>query len=265
MRHVLLVEDHIGVAQMVMQLLAPHQCQVAGVRTLTQAMEAVERRRYDLVILDIGLPDGSGLECLTYLQQNQRAVPVLVLSGKGAVQDRIVALRLGADDYVTKPFYGEELVLRVESLLSKVKRLDGGVVSVGTLTVSLESGQVRSQRGPVRLRKREFEIFAFLAKHKNALISRETLLNHIWPSADIPTYKTIDVYIRRIRMMLGEEKKYLRTLRGFGYVLQDKPDYVYSAHDGDLAATATASERASSRPTFADRVRRLDGSIGEGA
>jgi DNA-binding response OmpR family regulator len=131
---------------------------------------------------------------------------------------------MGAHYYLQKPFSIEELELRVRNLLTKTKHLSSNQIKVGNLEIVPTTGQVRYGPKNVSLRKRECQILSFLAKHKNQVMSRQQIINHIWVGEDIPTYKTVDVYVRRIRSMIGKKETVIHTVRGYGYLIKEDPN-----------------------------------------
>jgi DNA-binding response OmpR family regulator len=161
---------------------------------------------------------------LNYLDLTKSDIPVLILSNKVLTQDKIICLRSGADDYLTKPFSIEELELRVHNLLRKTKHLQRTDLVVGDVQITTKTGQVTYGDRQILLRRRECQILSFLAKHKNQVMSREQIINHIWCADEIPTYKTVDVYIRRIRTLLGTREKVISTVRGYGYIMKVDSD-----------------------------------------
>jgi DNA-binding response OmpR family regulator len=222
MASILLVEDHLSIAQVIAEIFPSPRFEFSIVHTLEKAYQFLHRKKPSLIILDRGLPDGDGLNLLESLQLMKSDIPVLILSNKVLTQDKIISLRSGADDYLTKPFSIEELELRVHNLLKKTKHLVDTDVVIGELEIMSKTGQVKYKDKQVLLRKRECEILSFLAKHKNQVMSREQIINHIWNEDEIPTYKTIDVYVRRIRTLLGTREKVIQTVRGYGYMMKEK-------------------------------------------
>jgi DNA-binding response OmpR family regulator len=217
----LLVEDNVTTSRYISQLL-PQELYVASVaRTVKQAREFLTRTHFDLVILDRILPDGDGLNIAEDLYWAHREIPVLILSEKDAVEERVRGLKKGADDYLAKPFSMEELLLRISSLLSKTKQLDTYALHVGEVRMFPHTGLAFVKDAPVYLRKRESQILSFLIRHKNQVVSRDMLIENIWRSETVPEDETVDVYVRRIRMQLGKEGYTLKTIRGYGYLLKD--------------------------------------------
>jgi two-component system, OmpR family, response regulator len=221
MKRILLAENEAPLAHTLSQLLVSKGLQVTQVRTLQRALKYLDQHQYDLVIVDRILDDGDGLELVEYTNQSSFSTRTLCLSQLNQTEDRIKGLDSGADEYIGKPFSGTELMLRVNNLLSKQKIIDTQVMTVGPLKLYTESGVLLVRQRQVLLRKRESEILTCLIKYRNQVISRDTIIDHVWyGDADIPTYTTLDVYIRRIRVMLRRYRYLIKTVRGFGYMFK---------------------------------------------
>lgn len=221
MYNILLLEDNFSVSRSILESLPNYMYTAKVARTVNQAYQQLSSHKYDLVVLDRNLPDGDGIEVAEYLYQTRREVPILVLSERVAVTERIWGLKKGADDYLPKPFSHEELLLRMEKLLNKTKHISTSTIQLRNITIFPSEGFVVVDHKHVPLRRKEIEILSFLARHKNNLISREMILENIWPDEEMPTFATIDVYIRRIRILLGSKSSMIKTLRGYGYILKD--------------------------------------------
>ncbi len=222
MYHILLVEDNISTAKHITAMLSPDLYFSSVARSVEQARSFLDRNKYDLVILDRNLPDGDGISIAEDLYWSHREIALLILSERSSTEDRIRGLRKGADDYLPKPFSMDELMLRIEKLLTKVKQIDAFALHVGQVSVFPQSGTVCVKDETVQLRKKECEILSFLIRHKNRIISKESLIENIWKEESMPVDSTIAVYIRRIRMRLGKTGYQIKTVRGFGYMISDR-------------------------------------------
>jgi DNA-binding response OmpR family regulator len=223
MKHtVLLVEDDPLISQSIRQVL-PENYLLETAKNLETSYRYLTKNRPALIVLDRSLPDGDGIELVEYLHQLDETSPLLILSGKATVQDRINGLRKGADDYLIKPFSTTELLLRMERLLNTTKHQKLNSLRFGELELLFDKGQVLLGNHLLRLRRREFQVLAYLVKQHGRVVTRDQLINHIWPDGTIPSYATIDVYIRRLRMMLGKYGQMIKTLKGFGYLVQPLP------------------------------------------
>ncbi len=221
MYHILLVEDNVTTARQISNMLDPNQYFVSVARTIDQGRSFLNKHSYEMVLLDRNLPDGDGLLIAEDLYWSHREILLLILSERSEVEERIRGLRKGADDYLAKPFAMDELLLRIERLLLKVKKLDSFALHVGQLSVFPQSGTVCVKDGNVQMRKKECEILSFLVRHKNRMITKEMIVENLWSNESQPVDSTIAVYIRRIRMRLGKTGMQIKTFRGYGYMITD--------------------------------------------
>lgn len=177
---------------------------------------------YDLIILDYMLPDISGLEICQKLRDNNIKTPILMLTGKGEVEEKVQALNLGIDDYLTKPFNIDELLARVRALLRRPQIIQSNVIKVGDLVIDLDKGIVRRGQKTIHLRRKELYLLEYLARNVGRVISREMILEHVWDSDDEPITNTVDVHIKYLRDSIDRqfEKKLIKTIHGFGYKLE---------------------------------------------
>ncbi len=217
MHKILIVEDNISLTSTLHQVLEQPFRRTQSVRTISEAYKKITQHKYDLVMLDRNLPDGDGIEIAEHMNSAKLDTPILMLTEKNATSERVRGLREGADDYLGKPFSMDELTLRVDKLLSKTKRMDHVQSADDHMHLFPLSGRIHIGTKKITLRHREFEIFAFLARHKNTVVSREMLVNNVWVNEEIPVRSTVDVYIRRIRLTLGNKRRIIQTIRGYGY------------------------------------------------
>lgn len=213
---ILLIEDDPFIIKSIKQVFPPgYQLDVR--KNLESSYEYLSEKKPAMILLDRTLPDGDGIDLLEYISQVDRVSPLLIISGKAQTHDRIEGLRKGADDYLIKPFSTTELLLRVERLMKTTKHHRDERTVVGPLELLYDRGHVLIGQHLLRLRKREFQILGFLAEQQGHIISRDQMINHIWPDGAYPSFATIDVYIRRLRMMLGKYGKLIKTVKGYGY------------------------------------------------
>ena len=225
-RRILVVEDDAAIRQGVVDAL-----DFAGFHTLDAAdghagMEAALRRTYDLLLLDLVLPGPDGLEILRELRAARPTLPVIILTARGEESDRVTGLRLGADDYVVKPFSVKELIARVEAVLrrSPERPSDLATFRVPEGEVDLDRREARFDDGArVELSERESEVLAYLARNAGRAISREELLSRVWrlDPRRVAT-RTIDMHVARLRTKLrdtSDDPRVLLTVRGKGYML----------------------------------------------
>lgn len=224
---VLLVEDEPGLVLTLTDRLASEgytvECATDGETGLSMASEG----GFDVLILDVMLPRRSGFDVCRKLRQNDIHVPILMLTARGQVVDKVVGLQIGADDYLTKPFEMMELLARVEALLRRSALTNAPpapaaetAYQFGSVRVDFRSTEVWRDAAPVLLSAREFQLLRYLIEHRGATLSREELLKEVWGYGAMPTTRTVDVHMAWLRQKLEEDPKeprYLLTLRGLGY------------------------------------------------
>lgn len=223
-RRILVVEDDAAIRRGVIDALRFAGYEPFEAATYADALKQVALRTHDLLLLDLVLPGGSGLDVMTKARQAQPAVPVIAVTALGSEGDRVGGLARGADDYVVKPFSLKELLARIEAVLrrSAERPSDVQTISVPGARVDLERREVRHRSGElVELSERECELLGYLARNPGRAISRDELLQRIWklePSS--VTTRTIDMTVARLREKLGEGgERAIVTVRGKGYML----------------------------------------------
>ena len=187
-----------------------------------EAWDYISSTDYDAIILDIMMPKADGLEILRKLRSENIETPVLFLTARDSIADRVEGLDLGADDYLTKPFAFEELLARVRVLVRKKSGNKTNVYTLGDLTVNTQSREVKRGETAISLSSREFAILEYMIMNKNVVLSRDNLERHIWSYDYEGSSNMIDVYIRYLRKKIDEafEPKLIHTVRGVGYVLK---------------------------------------------
>jgi DNA-binding response OmpR family regulator len=175
---------------------------------------------YALIVLDLMLPGAYGLDVLKHIRATGSAVPVLILSARNETRDKVRALQLGADDFVTKPFWPEELVARVRARLRRPVMEQDGAINAGDLTIDLAARTVTNAGEPVELTKVEFDLLAALARRAGAAIQRSWLVENVLDPEREGTERTLDVHISRLRKKLGASGKHVATVWGVGYRLE---------------------------------------------
>jgi DNA-binding response OmpR family regulator len=214
----LLVEDEDRIASFLEKGLGAHGYAVTRVATGEGALAALAGDRPDLVILDLGLPDVDGLEVLRRLRANGRDVPVVVLTARGTVDDRVQGLDVGADDYLSKPFAFEELLARVRARL-RPRNGPATELRVGDLAVDLLTRDARLGDRSIVLTSREFSLLEEFLRHPRHVLTRQQLLSSVWGLGFDPGSNLVDVYVGYLRRKLGEAA--IETVRGVGYRLTD--------------------------------------------
>jgi two-component system copper resistance phosphate regulon response regulator CusR len=222
---ILQVEDEPLAARMIAKGLKEQGYAVDTASDAEEAGYKVAISDYDLVILDIVLPGADGFSICQKLRKAGFASPILMLTGRDAVSDRVRGLDVGADDYLTKPFEYTELLARVRALLRRQSRPYVEVIEVGDLVIDLKARTATRANRPLALTAKEYAILAYLASRKGQLVSREDISEHVWDENYDAFSNIIEVYILRLRKKIdaGNELKLLRTRRRDGYILTSDP------------------------------------------
>lgn len=224
MAKILLVEDEEKLARFVELELTHEGYQVDKAFDGRTGLEKAESGGYDLVLLDIMLPALNGIEVLRRLRKTHDT-PVIMLTARDAVMDKVTGLDMGADDYVTKPFSIEELLARIRAALRKqtVRDQEGALLTCGDLTVDVSRHRVTRAGKEIELTSREFSLLQAFAENKTIVLTREQLLEKVWGYEYMGETNVVDVYVRYLRGKIDDpfEKKLLCTVRGVGYVLRD--------------------------------------------
>jgi two-component system alkaline phosphatase synthesis response regulator PhoP len=220
---ILLVEDDPGLAMTVADLLAAEGHAIETANDGPSGLEKAAGGAFDLVILDVMLPGKNGFDVCRELRQQGKDVAVLMLTAKTQLTDRVVGLKLGADDYVTKPFEPAELLARIEALLRRVKRENLTPVAryrFNGVEIDFERGQVRKNGSPISLAAKELDLLHYLIDRRGKVVSREELLEAVWEYQPGVSSRTIDVHVAWLRQKLEDtpqHPKHIHTVRGVGY------------------------------------------------
>ena len=221
---ILLVEDKEKLARMVELELRYEGYEVEKAFDGRTGLEKAQSGQFDLVLLDIMLPALSGMEVLRRLRRESQ-IPVIMLTARDTVVDKVSGLDSGADDYITKPFAIEELLARIRACLRKrsVSAAPANTLTVGRLVMDTDRHAVTVQGTAVELTRREFDLLRYLLENKERVISRESLLDHVWGFDYVGETNAVDVYIRFLRAKLEEPfgEKFIHTVRGVGYVIRE--------------------------------------------
>jgi DNA-binding response OmpR family regulator len=218
------VEDNVELARLLSQGLKAEGYETDILTTAAEARAAVTTTRYAALILDLGLPDGDGLSILREIRQGNDPLPVLVLTARGGLHDRVSGLRSGADDYLVKPFALEELLARLEALLRRPGQLLGRSLQVGNLVFDTESRQAFIDDKPQTLSAREVAVLELLMRRKDRVVSKKLVEDHIFGSSGEVASNAVEVYIHRLRKQLSERgaKVQIHTIRGVGYIIAEE-------------------------------------------
>jgi two-component system copper resistance phosphate regulon response regulator CusR len=223
---ILVIEDDDKLASSLQSGLQAEGYTVSLARTGEEGFFVASRDRFDVVLLDIMLPGTDGLEILATMRRLQIPTPVLVLTAKDAVCDRVQGLNSGADDYLVKPFAFPELLARIRALLRRGKVEEPTSLKCADLELNVETHAVRRAGVPITLTAREFEILEYILRNQGRVVSREMLARDVWkePTRHTPLDNVIDVHIARLRRKLDDNfrTKLLHTVRGVGFVLREE-------------------------------------------
>jgi DNA-binding response OmpR family regulator len=222
----LLVEDNEELAQLLSQRVQAAGYEADLLATAADALTAVMTTRYAAMILDLGLPDGDGLAILREMRQREDPLPVLVLTARGGLQDRVSGLRSGADDYLVKPFAFEELIARLEALLRRPGQLLGRLLQIANLAFDTEGRQAFIDDKPQVLSASEMTLLELLMRRKDRVVAKRLVEDHVsGPSRDVAS-NAVEVSIHRLRKQLSERgaKVQIHTIRGVGYLMSEVKD-----------------------------------------
>jgi two-component system copper resistance phosphate regulon response regulator CusR len=222
---VLVVEDDAALAAVIAASLRDRAMAVDVAADGENALVLTAINPYDAIILDVMLPKRSGLDVCRALRARGIETPVLMLTGRDAVPDRVAGLDAGADDYLVKPFAHDELLARVRALMRRLPALADDVLTVGDLVIDTRTQQVRRGARVVPLTTREYTLLAYLARRAGDVVSRADITAHVWDDNHDPASNALEVYINRVRRKLEAdgEPPMLHTRRGAGYRLAAEP------------------------------------------
>jgi two-component system cell cycle response regulator CtrA len=229
---VLLIEDEPTTAKSIELMLSSEGFNVYATDLGEEGLDLGRLYDYDIILLDLNLPDMPGTDVLRKLRSARIATPVLVLTGIGELESKVRALSLGADDYLTKPFHRDELVARIQAVVRRSKGHSQAVIRTGKLAVNLDAKTVDVDGARVHLTGKEYEIIELMSLRKGITITKETFLNQLYGGMDEPDVKIIDVFICKLRKKLSLAcggVSYIETVWGRGYVLREAPELELAA------------------------------------
>ena len=230
---VLLVEDDPTTSKSIEMMLTHANLNVYATDLGEEGIDLAKLYDYDLILLDLGLPDMTGHEVLRQLRTSRIDTPILILSGADDTESKLKGFGYGADDYLTKPFHREELVARIHAIIRRSKGHSQSVIKTGQINVNLDAKTVEVENKPVHLTGKEYQMLELLSLRKGTTLTKEMFLNHLYGGMDEPELKIIDVFICKLRKKLSEATggdNYIETVWGRGYVLRD-PEPVAGSDD----------------------------------
>ena len=221
---ILLIEDDATVAQSIELMLKSENFNTFTTDLGEEGVDLGKLYDYDIILLDLNLPDMSGYEVLRSLRLAKVKTPVLVLSGLASIEDKVKGLGFGADDYLTKPFHKDELIARIHAIVRRSKGHAQSTITIEDLMVDLDEKLASVEGKRVPLTTKEYQLLELLALRKGSTITKEMFLNHLYGGLDEPELKIIDVFICKLRKKLAtasQGKNYIETVWGRGYVMRD--------------------------------------------
>jgi DNA-binding response OmpR family regulator len=225
MARLLIVEDEPKLLHGLAQGLRSEGYELVAAGNGEDGLRLALTQSFDGIVLDWMLPGRDGLQVLSQLRQTGKTLPVLLLTARDAIDDRVMGLDAGADDYLVKPFAFAELLARLRSLLRREQTERGSVLRAGDLELDPLERRVRRGGVEVLLTQREFDVLAYLLRHKNAIVTRDMLGREVWKDPDHALTNVIDVYMKLLRRKVEKpgQPPLLHTIRGVGYSLRDEP------------------------------------------
>ncbi len=220
---ILLAEDDDLMQEFVRRYLCRHGFRVEITCRGDEALRLASNTSFDAIILDIGLPNMDGLEVCQALREQNVQTPIIILSARSSEKDKIKGLRMGADDYLAKPFNYEELHLRVISLTRRSGQISGQFLEVRHLCIDTSSRRVWVGEDPIKLRPKEYDLLLYLARNCGSVLSRRQILNNVWGVADYASSNRVESCVSRLRKKVDSPKgfhpKLIHNIRGVGYRL----------------------------------------------
>jgi two-component system cell cycle response regulator CtrA len=221
---VLLIEDDSATAQSIELMLKSESFNVYTTDLGEEGIDLGKIYDYDIILLDLNLPDMSGFEVLRKLRISRVKTPIRILSGLAAIEDKIKGLGFGADDYMTKPFHKDELIARVHAIVRRSKGHAHSVIQTDDLVVNLDTKTVEVNGARVHMTAKEYQMLELLALRKGTTLTKESFLNHLYGGMNEPEIKIVDVFICKLRKKLANAsggKDYIETVWGRGYVIRE--------------------------------------------
>lgn len=220
----LLIEDDLILAKNLAKILHQAGFVVDVAQTQSDGLIKLDVNDYDCLVLDISLPDGNGFDLLASLRQQKNKTPVVIMTARGQVEDRVKGLDLGADDYLAKPVDSHELIARIRAIIRRHANSALPVISVGDLTLKPTSHLAKIKDQELNLTVKEFSVLEYLALHHGQVITRSMLMEHVWGSDFDSFSNVIDVYIKNLRQKISKytSSQLITTIRGKGYILKAK-------------------------------------------
>ena len=224
-KKILIVDDEESLRNMVSDVLDSKGFNVAAAATSDEALEKVQEELPDLILLDLGIPDIGGLEVCRIIRRTDgiKNIPIIILTARDAQVDKIIGLEAGADDYITKPFHNKELIARIKAVLRRTEVMVKGnnIIKFKGIVVDPESYKVTVDGKDVELRPKEFKLLRILIEKRGRVLSRDFLCKAILGYDYFGSSRAIDAHVKNLRKALGKNRKLIKTIRGFGYKIEE--------------------------------------------
>lgn len=241
-KRILLVEDDLGIRRELLQALGSEEFSVQACCTCKDAQESLEAEDYDLLLLDLGLPDGDGIEICKWMRNAGNTTPIIMLTARDAVDSRIEGLNAGSDDYVVKPFQIGEVIARMQSVLRRASGTTlSGRITLGDLWADSEARKSGRNDKEFQLKPREFDLLFFLLQNPGRAWTRENLLARVWGPEFEGDGRTVDLHVRRLRQKIEDDAsdpRFIETVWGIGYRMSDNPNAAPDSAKDDAPAAA---------------------------
>lgn len=220
---ILLVEDEVKLSSFIKRGLVAERYAVDVSKDGRSGLELAQTYQYDLIILDLMLPGMDGSEVLRRIRKENSSVPVLILSARDALQDKVSNMESGADDYLTKPFAFAELLVRIKALMRRGPVNRASTIRISDLELDRLSQQVKRAGHRIELTSKEYSLLEYLMSNAGRVLSRNMIIEHVWDQSFDGITNIVDVYIRHLRNKVdtGHEPKLLKTVRGVGYTIRE--------------------------------------------
>jgi DNA-binding response OmpR family regulator len=220
---IVLAEDDPDLGNVLAQFLRMRGYEVHLAEDGMKALEKIKTCHPDMCVLDVMMPEPDGFEVARQIRKSGREIPFIFLTAKNQKADKLTGLKLGADDYITKPFEVEELLLRIKNILRRSAKEEQPITEIKSLVLDKGMLRLKTTRKVHQLTKKEADLLSFLMDHKNELVPRETILTRFWGENDYFMGRSLDVFISRLRKYIGDEPAVeLNTVRGVGFIFEVK-------------------------------------------
>ena len=232
MSKILVVDDELDIALLIKDVLEDEGFSTTAIDSSKKALELVQKEKFDLILLDVMMPEMSGTTLCTKIREITSS-PIIFVTAKTSTLDKLLGFEVGADDYITKPFIIEELVARVKAHIRRNNRVEvSNIIKIGEIEINLDSYEVYKNNSLIDLSTREFELLAYLMKNAGIVLSKEKIFNSVW-GENYGEIGTVAVHIKSLRNKLDPDEKYIKTIWGLGYKFikvldeHEKKNYFY--------------------------------------